>query len=139
MIPESIVKALLFADAQVTAIAGDRIYPGMLPAGKRLPAVVYRRIDVTQLHRPIAPTAQTFYLCRARMRVAVLTPEEGGYVIAKTLVQHIRRAVGNKQGELAGYAGTVIGAPMLSPEQPDTEDGISVDSMDFMVTYREPV
>lgn len=140
MIPEKIVNTLLTGEAQITAIVGARgIYPGQLPAGKPIPAIVFRRIDVVQLHRPIAPTAQAYYLCRARMRIAVLTPEEGGYVVAQTLIQLARRTVGNKLGEIAGFAGTHIGPPMLSPEQPDSETGIAIDAIDVLITYREPV
>ena len=139
MIPETILYTLLTADAAVTGLVADRVYPGRLPLGKVPPAIVYRRIDVVQLHRPVAPTAQGYYLCRARMRVGVLTPVGTGYVIAQTLLQRVRAVCGNKVGVIAGYAGTVIGAPLVAPEEPEDETGVAIDTVDFMVTYREPV
>lgn len=139
MIPETILNTLLSADAQVTALVDARIYPGRLPKGQTVPALVYRRIDVLQLHRPLAVTAQAFTLNRARMRVGVLTAADRGYVTAQTLMQHVRRVVGNQVGAVAGYAGTHIGPALVAPEQDDDEAGIAVDAMDFMVTYREPV
>lgn len=138
MIPEKIINTLLTAEAEITATVGTRIYPGRLPKGIPLPAIICRRIDVIQLHRPLSVTVGSFYLCRARMRVAVLTATEGGYVTAQTLLQLVRRVVGNKKGLVAGYDGTHIGPPLLSPEAPDDEPGISVDTVDFAITYREP-
>ena len=139
MIPETILNALLSADAQITALVDARVYPGRLPKGQTVPALVYRRIDVLQLHRPLAVTAQAFTLNRARMRVGVLTAADRGYVTAQTLMQHVRRVVGNQVGTVAGYAGTHIGPALVAPEQDDDEAGIAVDAMDFIVTYREPV
>lgn len=139
MIPETILNTLLSADAQITAMVDARIYPGRLPKGQTVPALVYRRIDVLQLHRPLAVTAQAFTLNRARMRVGVLTASDRGYVTAQTLMQHVRRVVGNQVGTVAGYAGTHIGPALVAPEQDDDEAGIAVDAMDFMVAYREPV
>lgn len=139
MIPETIINALLVADASIVGIVDARVYPGRLPNGQTVPALVYRRVDVVQLHRPVAVTGQAFTINRARMRVAVLTAVNRGYVTSQTLMQHVRRVVGNQVGTVAGFAGTHIGPALVAPEQDDDEAGIAVDAMDFMVTYREPV
>lgn len=142
MIPEQILIHLLREHAGVTELVGaDGVHPGMAPDGAPVPCVVVKRIDAQQLHRPLKPKPGGFALCRARMRVAGLypSPAAGGYVVGKTLLQHIRQACGNKQGTLAGFEGSSVSAAMSSPEAPNTANDLTIEPTDFMVTYREPL
>jgi hypothetical protein len=53
MSAETIVYAALSASAAVEALVDDRIYPGLLPQGMDLPAIVYLRTDseyITTIH-----------------------------------------------------------------------------------------
>lgn len=137
MIPEQIIASLLVDSAEVAALVADRVYPGLLPEGVQTPAIVYRRIDAIVLHRPLAGTGASL-LCRARMRVFVLTPGDD-YVAAKALMSSVRRACANRLGTIAGFANAQVGQPMLSPEMPDPIVGLNVEATDFMVTFHEPL
>lgn len=139
MIPEQIMITLALADAGVTAIVGDRVFPGMAPEGAPLPAVVVKRIDAVQLHRPLRVTPGAFALCRARMRLGALYATVGGYVTGKELLQALRQACGNRRGTIAGFDGVSIGPAIASPEIPNATNGITIEPVDFLVTYREPV
>lgn len=139
MIPEQIVASLLLAASDVTAITtSGRIYPGMLPEGKPVPAVVFRRIDAMVLHRPLSVTGASTQIVRARMRLFAVTKFED-YVVEKTLMQATRIAVGNKVGTIAGFNNVHIGSPMVSPEMPEPVEGLQVSANDFYVTYHEPI
>lgn len=53
MSAETILYSALSAAAGITAIVEDRIYPGLIPQGKALPAVVFLRADteyITTIH-----------------------------------------------------------------------------------------
>lgn len=53
MSAESILYTALSTDAGITALVAGRIYPGLLPQGKALPAVVFLRTDgeyITTIH-----------------------------------------------------------------------------------------
>lgn len=138
MIPEKIMNTQLQASSDIQSLVAERIYPGLLPEKKPLPAIVFRRIDAHALHRPLAVTGSSSQLSRARMRVFVLTASEGGYSTAQTLMGYVRAACANKIGTIAGFANVHIGPPQVAPELPDPEIGMTVDAVDFMVTYREP-
>lgn len=144
MIPEKIINTLLTGSADILAIVkpsvgGEvRIYPGLAPEQKPVPLLVYRRIDANVLNRPINPRPGAVQICRARMRVAVVTSSDaGGYTTAQSLMQHVRSACGNKLGTIAGYPQTHVGPPMVADELPDPVTGLALDAVDFMVTYRE--
>lgn len=141
MIPEEIIHHLLATDADVAALVGSTgVHPAVIPEGTPLPAIAYRRIDAVDLHRPLYRKPGSYALCRARMRVAVLTLTDGaGYVAAKTVLQAVRKACSSKVGLIAGYAGTSTSAPLASPELPDPVTGLTQEACDFMVTYREPL
>ena len=53
MSAETILYAALSGAGGIAALVGDRIYPGLLPQGKAIPALVYRRADteyITTIH-----------------------------------------------------------------------------------------
>lgn len=50
MSAETTLYGVLAADAGVTALAGTRIYPLLLPQEPTLPAITYQRISTTAVH-----------------------------------------------------------------------------------------
>lgn len=73
--------SILAGNAGVATLAGDRIFPGVMPQGSGLPAVVYTAVDDVPEN-----TLEDFTLSNARVQVDCYAK---GYVAAQTLAKAI--------------------------------------------------
>lgn len=92
---EEALRAILTANAGVTAIVSTRVYPVVIPQAATLPAVAYQRISATREHNLGGPGGLT----RVRFQ---LTMAAATYAAMKALANAVRVA-------LDGYRGTVSG------------------------------
>jgi hypothetical protein len=130
MSAESAIYTLLAAAAPVTALVGARIYPGMLPNGQPLPAIVIEQISAVRLGRLDAGAAT--HPTSSRMQVNLLAKD---YPTLKALRTAVMTALQFKRGALGGSA---VISVLPGFEGPDTFDsGMEVfhQPLDFMVTH----
>ena len=92
---EEALVALLEGDADVGALAGDRIYPIVVPAGATLPAIAYQRISTRRPEEMDGPSG----LARPRFQFTCVGTDFG---VVKALAKAVRAA-------LDGFSGTVSG------------------------------
>jgi hypothetical protein len=127
---EGAVYALLSAAPAVTALVGDRIYPGQLPEGEALPALVIEHISSVRLGRldAQAPTHPT----QARVQVNLLA---ASYPALKALRPVVMAALQFQRGAVGG--GNVIGIwpDAAGPDLVDHQLGALHQPLDFMVVH----
>ncbi len=135
MSAQAITYAVLSGSAAVTAIAGARIYPLVLPEGIRPPAVVYELLSGNE-HRTVS-MAHTQRLVQARMRVTgVVAP--GDYAALTGLMEAIRSAaVGRVNVTIASIPNVVLTAGPESPDNFDAEALLASRSRVFNITFNE--
>lgn len=130
MSAESAVIALLGAAAPVTALVSDRIYPGMLPEGHPLPALVVEHITSVRLGRLDAQAAT--HPVRTRMQVNLLAAT---YPQLKALRDAVTSALQYRRGSLGGSS---VVSVLPDTEGPDTHDpamGVYHQPIDFVVVH----
>lgn len=96
MVIEEALSAHLLADANVSALAGTRGYPLLIPQDGDLPAWAFQKISGARLYSHDGPSG----IAWPRFQI---TCQAASYSAAKALVNAIR-------GSLEGYAGTMGGA-----------------------------
>ena len=130
MSAESAVTALLLAAAPVTALVDTRVYPGMLPEGIALPALVVEHISSVRLGRLDASAAT--HPVRTRMQINLLAKT---YPQLKALRDAVTAALQYQRGSLGGSS---VISVLPDSEGPDTHDpamGVFHQPIDFMVTH----
>lgn len=130
MSAEAAIYALLTAAAPVTALVGTRIYPGVLPNGQALPAIVVEQISAVRLGRLDAFAAT--HPTRSRIQVNLLSRD---YPTLKALRTAVTAALQFQRGSIGGSS---VISVLPDNEGPDTFDaGMEVfhQPIDFMVTH----
>lgn len=131
--PEKIMRALLLADAGVTALVGTDIYPSVIPEGKEPSKALV--VEVLQ-NRPL-PTIdginQTAALYEATVSVACVAKT---YASVKLLTAAVRAAAHLKRGSVAGH--WVISSVLESegPDEYGLEQGVFLQAVDYTITYQ---
>ncbi len=126
---EQAVYDILRNDALVEAIAGDRIYPLLMPQNATYPAITYQRIS-TDRARSLSGRD---YEKRVRLQVDVWSKTFGE---AKSLSTAVAAALDDYAGVLAGLQ---IGACSLVDERDEFESKADYfrSSLDFLIGYEE--
>lgn len=131
MFEESLYRHLIGSNG-INAIAGDRIFPLMLPQNCPLPAVTYQKVSGERLHSLQGDTGYTTPVFQISARADT-------YAQCKVLAEQIRLSLQNFSGVMGGAAGTDIGAVLLMGEvegyEPDTNSWYN--HMDFKFHYEE--
>lgn len=134
---EQVVYTLLAADAGVAALVGTRIYPGALPQGTALPALVYQHIDTVDLE-PITAAAGGL-IARGRVQVNALVDADragvSGYAQLKALGEAVRLALSFRSGLLAGVQVVSVLRDLAGSDQRDDDLGLLYQSSDYVVTH----
>jgi hypothetical protein len=130
---EKAITALLLDTAGVAALVSDRVYPGQLPQGTRLPAAVVEHIDTNEL--TTLDAAAEFGLVRSRIQVTVLAST---YPAQKALLEQVRLACNYQRGSIAGVWVVSVIRDTVGPDLRDDDRGVFYQSVDFQVTHQEP-
>ena len=106
---ETALRAYVLADAAVTALAGQPMYPRRLPQGPTLPALVYQRIDTRREHDMDGPDG----LPRPRVQVtrpyAPQPPRSLGHAVLEQPAIKLGSSVNHPKfgdGVVTGYEGS---------------------------------
>ena len=92
---EEALVALLEADAGVSALVGNRIYPIVIPDGASLPAIAYQRISGPRAETMDGPSG----LAWPRFQITSVAETVSEAIALANAVRHA----------LDGYSGTVLG------------------------------
>lgn len=130
---EQALYALLAADAGIAARVASRIYPGQLPQGTLLPALVVEHVDSQPL--PTIDAQAGFSLVQSRLQVTALAKT---YTDQKAVLDAVRAALNYQRGVIAGVRVMHIVRDTVGPDLRDDDLQVYVQSMDFMVTFQEP-
>ena len=127
MSAEAAVYALLAAAPAVTGVVGDRIYPGQLPEGQRLPALVIEHISSVRLGRldAQAPTHPT----QTRVQINLIASE---YRVLKALRDAVTAALQFQRGALGGGKVIAILPDQAGPDLVDAGLGAFFQPLDFL-------
>ncbi len=132
---EKAIYAILAADAGVNAIVGTRIYPGKLPQGVTLPAIVYGRITTGPNHA----SGNTPGLRSAFIQTTCYDEDDAtqsAYEGADVLGKAVKSA-------LSRYSGTIAGIVVQQIFLDDERDTYEFDTnkegraIDFICWYEE--
>lgn len=130
MSAEAAVYALLSAAPAVTALVGDRIYPGQLPEGEPLPALVIEHISSVRLGR-LDAQAET-HPTQTRMQVNLIANQ---YRVLKAMRDAVTSALQFKRGALGGGAVIAILPDQAGPDLADPALGTFFQPLDFLVVH----
>ena len=93
---EEAVRTILADDASVADLVSARIYPGRLPQGVTLPAIVYQRISAVRLNDLSGPSG----FARPRVQLDLWASTYSG---VKALARVVRQALDGYSGEVDGF------------------------------------
>jgi hypothetical protein len=130
MSAQAIAYALISAAAGVTAIAGARVYPAMLPEGVGLPAAVVRLVSNTRVGAIDAAATQHLY--RARVQVNALAAD---FVQAQSLRQAVKAAMKFQRGAIGGVTVSSIVDDVDLSDDYDPELHAHVAPADFIIVW----
>ena len=130
---EKVVRALLMQASAVTALVADRCYPGELPQGCVLPALVVEHVSTVQLGTLDAASA--YGLMQARIQVTGLAST---YPALKTLLDAASTACNYQRGLIASVRVASVVRQLIGPDLRDDDRSVFHQSVDFVVTYQEP-
>lgn len=135
MSAEAIIHSLLVAAAPVIALVPvASIYPGEIPQGVVFPALAVSHISSIEL--TTLDAAQLYGLLQSRIEVTVLTKED--YPTLKDLIRKVRQACNYQHGTIATYNVTSIVRELMGPDLRDSDLGVWSQTIDFIVTWRDP-
>lgn len=134
MSAEKIIYALLAADSAVSAVVSSRIYPGELPQGAALPALVVSHL--TTVPQPTMDAASAFTLVQSRVEVTLLVKAD--YVTLKSLLKKVRQACEYKRGTIASTVAVSVVRDLVGPDARDSDLDVLSQTIDFMVTWQDP-
>ena len=130
---EKVIRSLLMAASGVTALVSDRAYPHIIPQGATLPALAVEHISTVDLFTLDASAA--YGLTQSRIQVTAIAKD---YVTQKALLEEVRKACTYQRGTIAGVGVVSVLRDGVGPDIRDDDVGIFTQSVDFLVTYREP-
>lgn len=127
-----VIKHLLHTNATLTAqVPTSRIKSGILNQGIALPAIGIASVS-TMRRNPVKTPTKEF--CTSRVQVTVLAKN---YEQQKSLLNLVRDAVPRSQGSIASVDVDSILFELEGPDFSDDAVGIYMQSIDFIVKYRE--
>lgn len=133
---EAVIRALLVADAAVTALIGSgaaaRAYPNELPEDAGLPALVHS--PVSTVDDPTIDADGPKHV-RSRVEVVVLASD---LAVHQQLVRAVTAACRYQRGTIAGVSVVAIYRSRVGERLRDEETGVYGQPVDFSVTYIEP-
>lgn len=131
MIEEALVAHLL-ADADVSALIDDRIFPNVAPQDAALPLLVYQRISSPRVRSQSGPSGLAHPRFQIRAKAAT-------YAGARDLANKVRVSLDGFAGTMGGGGGVSVGAAFLDNERDAYEDTLEAHSvpMDFIIWHRE--
>lgn len=133
---EEAVFAILTGDAGVAALAGDRVYPQVIPQDVALPAVAYARISTMRVKRH-GGAGVGRRLARARVQVNC---EAVGYGVAKALAGAVVGALDGVMATVAldGQGSVEVQGSWIENEGDEYGEtgGVYGVRQDFMVWFR---
>ena len=129
----AIMRALLLAHPPVTAIVGQQVFAGDVPADEPLPAIGIKEVDRVEMDTVSRDGQVT--LVTARIQVTVY---EKSYPEQKALLLATKLGPGTHTGTIAGVEVRSVLRESVGPDMSDPEAGIHEQSRDFKVTYLEP-
>ena len=129
----TIVHALLSVAPGVTALAGVRVYPTMLPEGVPTPALVHEEISTVDLGTINAQ--QPYALRRSRVQINALALQ---FADAAALLAAACAAVQFQRGSIAGKTVVSILRDRTGPNGFDPDLNLHHHIADLMVTWQDP-
>lgn len=131
----AVIRALLLAHAPLTALVGDNVVAGTIPAGTALPAVGIKEISRFGMGTVANDGSTT--LVTARIQV---TATSGGddYPQMRAVLAATKLGAGTFTGMTAGVYVCSVLEDGVGPELTDDAPGLNQQSRDYKVTYREP-
>lgn len=127
-----VIRALLIAHAPVTAIVGQRVHAGIVPAGTLFPMVHIKEISRAERHT-VGLDGQ-YVMVTARVQVTAIAKS---YSEQKALLQAVKLGPGAHTGVIAGLNVRSITREPVGPDLYDSETDIYEQSRDFKVTFLE--
>lgn len=137
------IKALLDQTTGLGEFVGDRIFPVVAPQNTPLPVVIYEIPSVKHCMHLRGGSG----LGRAILDVACFAEDPGGFVAVRQMKELIRLRMTNFKGESAGIQIRGITSDNeegvdermeFIPPQDESENGVHVCTLTFMVSYVEP-
>lgn len=130
---EKAIRALLMQASAVTTLVSDRCYPGQLPQGCALPALVVEHISTVD--KPTLDAASAFGLVQSRIQVTALA---SSYPQQKSLADAVITACRYQRGVIAGVRVISVVRELVGPDLRDDDRSVFYQSVDFLVTFQEP-
>lgn len=129
----AVMRALLMAHAPLTALVGDNVVAGTIPADTALPAVGIK--EISRFGMSTVANAGATTLVTARIQV---TATSGDYPQMKAVLAATKLGAGTFTGMTAGVYVCSVLEDGVGPELTDDAPGLNQQSRDYKVTYREP-
>lgn len=133
MIEEALYSQLT-GNAGVTAIAGTRVYPAMLPQNVTLPAISYVRVDTVSVQSHSGNSG----LARARFQISAWAST---FTVARNLAEKIRLALESFRGSFGGTVavGGILFIDHSTFVEVDGDQRIHQHALDFAIWHEEAV
>lgn len=128
------LRARLIADATISGLVGNRIYPGRAPQKPTMPYLVYHRISTIRESTLDVGNAK---VPEVRMQVDVIAATQA---VVEEILNAMRISMDNFIGTSNGV--TVLGVSVVDEQdQPEFYEGSDTvfyhSSLDFSIIYRE--
>lgn len=128
------LRARLIADATISGLVGNRIYPGRAPQKPTMPYLVYHRISTIRESTLDVGNAK---VPEVRMQVDVIAATQA---VVEEILNAMRLSMDNFIGTSNGV--TVLGVSVVDEQdQPEFYEGSDTvfyhSSLDFSIIYRE--
>jgi hypothetical protein len=126
------IKHILHSNAALLAVVpAAKIMGGDIPQGTVLPAIGISSISTVARHA-VAETATE--LCTSRVQVTVMAKT---YVQQKQIIKLVRAGVPRSRGTINGVIVDSILKDIKGPDFRNDDEGIYMQSQDFIVKYYE--
>ena len=136
MSAEKVIFNLLKNYAPLVAkVPVARIYPSVIPLTATLPAISYNHVSTVE-ETDIGLNTEVLR-SRVQVTVAVSGTDSQSYAKVKELISLITAACNHKQGTFNGVITNSVIRDVLSPDFRDDDSGVSYQSIDFRVVYKE--
>lgn len=129
---EEAISAHLAADAGVSSLVGNRVYPAVAPQKPEVPYIVYTRISSAREHSHDGASG----LARPRFQFDCASRS---YIGAMELSNAVRLALDAFQGTMGGSGGVDVHAVFIEDEQDSYDDELKLywRSLDFIIWHTE--
>ena len=136
MSAEKVIFNLLKSYAPLVAqVPVSRIYPSVIPLTATLPAISYNHVSTVE-ETDIGLNTEVLR-SRVQVTVAVSGTDSQSYAKVKELINLITAACNHKKGTFNGVITNSVIRDVLSPDFRDDDSGVSYQSIDFRVVYKE--